>query len=243
MNITVFKQTHCSLFDYITEAMERMLDVHWAVSNVSDLSQIPVEGGLYFDGVELSFVWPMRNVHPIKFELRNWYERISKNPQAPSDLLRAVGKKLTHVVDATCGTGRDALLLVGKGHQVESYELNPIVYLLLLDSYQHLQEEVKAAWKISYGDFQNRQGEIDVLYYDPMFDRSQKSALPRKEMELFHLLGDAPDQATTEKHIEYFKSKVKRLVVKKDLKGKALDLPLTAQYKGKSIRFDLHQLK
>lgn len=243
MNYILFKLVQSEIPQHIQQALHACSDVIWAVSDVSDISQIPPEGGLYYDGSGLSFVWPQRNVLPISFDFDDWVHKMSKSNAPVPDLIKAVGKNTQFVIDATCGSGRDALTMVMKGIKVRSYEKNPIIYLLLIDAIFNLTTEFKELWELIYGDFSDSPDSVEVLYYDPMFDRSGKTALPRKEMELFHSLFTQTTKNEEEKHLAYFKKYVKRLVVKRADKSEPLELPLTAQWRGKTVRYDLHQLK
>jgi 16S rRNA (guanine1516-N2)-methyltransferase len=83
----------------------------------------------------------------------------------------------------------------------------------------------------------------DVVYIDPMFPPSKKSALVKKEMRAFHQLVGA-DQDSGELLEAALEVAIHRVVVKRPLKseyvtGKKPSYSLS----GKAIRFDIYALK
>ena len=130
--------------------------------------------------------------------------RWSKRPIRSGPLFRATrSKSLEFVVDATTGSGKDALFLSSMGHQVKAYERDPVVYLLLFDAhYRLLQSEVanftQLARRISlsWGDVRQvgnfSSNSSWAFFYDPMYTstggkgarKRDRHTLPRKDMQL-----------------------------------------------------------
>lgn len=84
----------------------------------------------------------------------------------------------------------------------------------------------------------------DVIYYDPMYPEklgSKKSALPRKEMQIFkQIVGEDHDSF---EFISWAKSIAKeRVVVKRSLAAKPIMPNPTASYEGKSTRYDMYKI-
>lgn len=115
------------------------------------------------------------------------------------------GKKKNPVIfDATAGLARDAFILACNGAQVHMFERNPIVRLLLKNG---IERAVNSETDISELIRNNLiledkhtiyeyDGELnpDVVYIDPMYPEKVKSALVKKDMQVFHeLVGQDDD--------------------------------------------------
>ncbi len=172
-------------------------------------------------------------------------------------IVRAVaGKGGTRpkVLDATGGLGRDAFILAAAGCRVTIVERLPIVAALLGDGLQRAlhhpgTESIAERIDLLQGDsvcilreMQERGREIEVVYLDPMFPQSRKSALVKKELQVLQMLTteDKPDDGG-----QLLQSALgaasKRVVLKRPRKAPYLtdytpDFSLTA----KTIRFDVY---
>lgn len=115
------------------------------------------------------------------------------------------GKKKNPVIfDATAGLARDAFILACNGAQVHMFERNPIVRILLKNG---IERAVNSETDISELIRNNLiledkhtiyeyDGELnpDVVYIDPMYPEKVKSALVKKDMQVFHeLVGQDDD--------------------------------------------------
>lgn len=170
-------------------------------------------------------------------------------------LTKAIGvqdKANLRVVDATAGLGRDAFVLASLGCELTLIERSPIVGALLEDglaraskaseitsiiSRMHLVKESAHQW------LQQTQQVIDVVYLDPMFPESNKTALVKKEMRVFHELIGKDDDADGLLELALTKANY-RLVVKRP----RLALPLanrepTYALIGKANRFDVYVIR
>ncbi len=185
--------------------------------------------------------------------------------------VRGRSKQALTILDATAGLGRDSFVLASRGFQVTAFERNPIIAALLADGLLRAQHTLAAVATIAARitlycgetlDYLTRLAECDrpdVIYLDPMFPPSQKSALVKKEMRLFQqLLHDsalqnpalhtavstqqlADEQATVALLQAARASARVRVVVKRPAKaqplaGAAPDYALS----GKAIRFDVY---
>jgi 16S rRNA (guanine1516-N2)-methyltransferase len=84
---------------------------------------------------------------------------------------------------------------------------------------------------------------VDVIYLDPMFPHRDKSALVKKEMQVFRqVVGDDDDSdALLEAALAIARY---RVVVKRPRKAEPLNGPLvTTRVEGKSSRYDVYSLK
>ncbi len=171
-------------------------------------------------------------------------------------LARAVGLRggvMPTVLDATAGLGRDAFVLATLGCAVTLVERSKAVAALLRDGLRRAQGDpeagpVVARMKPAPGDaaavmLETREGErAEVVYLDPMYPHSGKSALKGKEMRLFRkLVGDDEDApALLEAALAYA---AKRVVVKRPRLAPPLAGPKpSAAITGKTTRFDVYLL-
>lgn len=103
-------------------------------------------------------------------------------------------KRDLHIVDATAGLGRDALVLASLGANVTLVERNPLVAALLYDGLNRAAltastEALSKRMQLHFAPALSALAElpaVDVVYLDPMFPPRDKSALVKKEMRAFH---------------------------------------------------------
>ncbi|WP_323751249.1 class I SAM-dependent methyltransferase [Marinobacter sp.] len=170
---------------------------------------------------------------------------------------RAVGLQKTkaelHVLDATAGLGQDAFVLAGLGCKVTLFERNPVIHALLADGLARAALNAECASVIqrmtlltgNSVDWLRQAGEevADVVYLDPMFPHRDKSALVKKEMQVFRqVVGDDDDSAQL---LEAALAAARyRVVVKRPRKAPSVEgLEPAAQVEGKSSRYDIYPLK
>src|SRR5690554_7420890 len=170
---------------------------------------------------------------------------------------RAVGLQKTraglHVLDATAGLGQDAFVLAGLGCRVTLLERNPVIHALLADGLARAAlnpdcSPIVARMTLEAGSSidwlaQADPESVDVVYLDPMFPHRDKSALVKKEMQVFRqVVGDDDDSAQLLQAA--LKAARYRVVVKRPRKAPAVEgwEPAT-RIEGKSSRYDIYSLK
>lgn len=172
---------------------------------------------------------------------------------------RAVGLQKTkaglHVVDATAGLGQDAFVLASLGCHVSLFERNPVIHALLADGLARAALNVDctpivARMALQVGssiDWLTKAGEeekvADVVYLDPMFPHREKSALVKKEMQVFRtIVGDDDDsEALLTAALAAAKY---RVAVKRPRKAPAIDGPEPGtRIEGKSSRYDIYPIR
>ncbi|MBH48101.1 MAG: hypothetical protein CME71_08015 [Halobacteriovorax sp.] len=169
--------------------------------------------------------------------------RASPGGFASEPLARALGlikAKPSSVIDASCGSCKDALQVWSWGQKVQAYERNPMVYLLLWDAIR--RHEIPGL-ELHFGSATNLIAQNDqVIMYDPMFAHTdKKKSLARKEMQMFKdLVGPDTDQAQTLEAL--LSSGASRVVIKRPSKLKPLPKP-NHSFEGKTIRFDVYLAK
>jgi len=170
---------------------------------------------------------------------------------------KAVGLQKTratlHVVDATAGLGQDAFVLASLGCRVTLFERNPVIHALLADGLARAALNVDCAAVVermqllegsSIDWLAHADNEAaDIVYLDPMFPHRDKSALVKKEMQVFRtIVGDDVDSgqllAGALECARY------RVVVKRPRKAPAIEGPEpTTRIEGKSSRYDVYSIK
>ena len=111
------------------------------------------------------------------------------------------------LIDATAGFGEDSLILAAAGFQVQLYEFDEVIAVLLKDGMERAMEipELKEAvgrMKLVCGDSTEGMRKLDfkpdIVLLDPMFPARQKSALIKKKFQLIQRL-ESPCCETTHK--------------------------------------------
>jgi len=174
-------------------------------------------------------------------------------------IIKAIGgdkKNRPVVLDVTAGLGRDSFVLASKGYPVTMIERSPIVTALLDDGLKRLSEADEPDLEqvarrlsllkgnaIDYLKGLSSNDKPPVIYIDPMFPLSKKTALVKKEMRAFHdVVGLNEDD---EQLLEYaLDNVINRVVVKRPLKAEPLGKRKPQlSMKGKSVRFDIYTVK
>ncbi len=186
-----------------------------------------------------------------------WKYHKSKRYSLKKELLaRALGVQkhgVHNVWDATCGTGKDTLLMMSYGLNIMSFERQETVASLLIsainDAFENeaLANALNNQFSFNFGtvlDYVDKYDDIewpDAIYFDPMFTDAgrKKKALSRKEMQIFkEVVGDDCDSCEfLEKLLDL---PVKRIIVKRHPGSPKLLEGVNASFEGKSVRYDLY---
>jgi 16S rRNA (guanine1516-N2)-methyltransferase len=156
------------------------------------------------------------------------------------------------VIDATAGMGVDSFFMACLDCKVTAIERSPVIFELLQDGLRRAREDKEiGTWIDDYLVFVQANA-IDylkkikqkpqVVYLDPMFpDMDERSALPKKEMQIFRkLLGaDIDTKALFEAAM---KAASERVVVKRPSEAEPMGHP-THSFEGKTARYDYYQIK
>ena len=166
------------------------------------------------------------------------------------DIAKAVGlnkKDKLHIADFTAGLGRDAFVFANLHCKVSLFERNPVVQLLLADGLYRAQfhdetAEIAKLMQLQCGDslVQQPNEQFDVVYLDPMFPMRKKSALVKKEMQMFHhIVGD--DNDADGLFDLAWQAATYRVVVKRPKGAPPLaNKQPTIEFSGKTGRFDVY---
>lgn len=203
------------------------------------------DSGLIFKNDHLYYLSSERG--EIRFDFNElWKLQLNKKYSLNKEpLAKALGIKnsKSHVWDITCGSAKDSILLLKFGAKVTAFERNPEVAALLLLASKDFNSP---SLQINFGEAKDHSELLntsipDAIYYDPMYpdEGKKKSSLPRKEMQVFReLVGKDSDEE--EVYCWAKESGVKRFVVKRGVKSPTLKNKPSAQYIGKSARYDLY---
>jgi len=169
----------------------------------------------------------------------------------PIALAVGLKKHTPTLVDATAGLGRDALLLARLGCPVIAVERSVILGAMLRDALERAATVPPVGrirpcqMTLIVGDAvdvlarMSDQEAPDVVYLDPMYPPSGKSALPKKEMRILRrLVGDDPDAGGL---LEVARRVARdRVVVKRTPRAPPLAPAPTMSYRGKLARYDVY---
>ncbi|NVK42786.1 MAG: class I SAM-dependent methyltransferase [Oceanospirillaceae bacterium] len=184
--------------------------------------------------------------------------RLRHGGGAGQQIAKAIGVRSgirPRVADVTAGLGRDAFVLASLGCEVQLVERVPVIQALLADGLaraaavpetaeivarMQLQRADSIAWLRQQA---GTEAAPEVVYVDPMFPHSDKSAAVKKEMRLFRdLVGDDADAAAL--LAAALDCAQNRVVVKRPRKAPVIPGPAPSyQLEGKSGRFDIYALK
>lgn len=167
-------------------------------------------------------------------------------------LARAVGLKggaAPSIIDATAGLGRDAFVLASLGAKVTLLERSPVVGALLADALRraHIDPVVAAIadrMQLYVEDaatfLRTLSARPDVVYLDPMYPHTNKSALQKKELRLFRAVVGPDDDAA--KLLEAARCAAQgRVVVKRPVNAPFLaGVKPNGKLASKNTRFDLY---
>lgn len=157
------------------------------------------------------------------------------------------------VLDATAGLGKDSFVLATLGCELTLLERSNIIHALLEDGLERGLLDAETApicqrMTLLQGDALNlmagrlKDNPPQVVYLDPMFPHTDKSAQVKKEMRLFRqIVGDDQDAPALLASALTLASA--RVVVKRPRKAPAVEGPAPSyQLQGKSSRYDIYAL-
>ena len=163
---------------------------------------------------------------------------------------RMRGVDRPRAVDATAGLGEDSLLLAAAGFEVELFERDPVIAVLLEDAVARAREDAGLAsialrMHVHAGDSAEalaRMGECDdgpdVVYLDPMFPGRTKSAAVKKKFQLLHHL-EHPCDDEEALMTAALAARPRKIVVKRPVKGPYLaGVKPSHSVAGKAVRYD-----
>ena len=191
----------------------------------------------------------------INFLEGNTAYRIRQSTSVAQPLAKALGVKQgagTHIIDATAGLARDAVVLACFGCQLELIERSPIIAALLQDGLRRLSlassknQRLSERMHLHIGDAkfliphicQNMC--VEAIYLDPMYPTRTKQALVKKEMRMIRdIVGEDTD--ISELFEIALNSNLRRVVVKRPRNALSLKGPKPSHaITSKNTRYDVY---
>ncbi len=151
------------------------------------------------------------------------------------------------IIDATAGFGEDSIILAAAGFEVEMFEFDEIIALLLEDGLERAkgipelasvvdrmtlrnEDSIKAMPRLEYSP--------DCILLDPMFPGRTKTAKIKKKFQLLQKL-ESPCSTEQELLDAAIAANPKRIIVKRPVKGPYLaNKKPSYSLEGKAIRYD-----
>ena len=163
---------------------------------------------------------------------------------------KALGKsdKPLKILDCTAGLIQDSLLFLTLGHHVTAIEQSKILFLLLQDAVRRSKEthnELFTNFSLIHGNacsFGQKADDFDVIYYDPMYPSSKKSALGSGKLEYLTKILEV-EQISNEPQMDFEVLQlmpVKKMIVKRPIKAEPFDAGINYQVRGKTTRYDVY---
>lgn len=217
------------------------------------INELPLWRGLCFELTAAG--WVLRDLSgdsqkPFALQFESRYAAQGKDP-----LLKAMGKADT-VLDLTAGWGGDAIHIARFGCHVVSVERNPVVFQLLVQALERLDDtELAARLKFLHLDAarpdfssqlvqaRDRAAGFDLVYLDPMFAAKPASrAKTKKPMRLIQKLADRPSEINEQRLFENALAIAdNRVVVKRSIKAPYICARKPqGSIRSKLLRFDLY---
>jgi len=163
---------------------------------------------------------------------------------------KALGKsdKPLRILDCTAGLLQDTLLFLSLGHQVTAMEQSKILFLLLQDGVTRSKKthnELFTNLSLIQGNacsFNHDANAFDVIYFDPMYPPSKKSALGSGQLEYLTKILEVEEISNDpQKDFEVLQlMPVKKMIVKRPIKADPFHSGINYQVSGKTTRFDVY---
>jgi len=224
--------------------------------------QLPVNTAVCFD---LSDNTPklcdddLKNCIQIDFTAGGLAHRLKYGGGKGQTIAKAIGitsKNKPHVLDATAGLGRDALVLANLGCKLTLVEQSPVLADMLNTACEQASDNVlfQQATAAGFDIFnanalsfmqQKKISKADVVYLDPMYPESKKSALVKKDMQLLQkMLGHSSEEDIAALLRAALGFAQQRVVVKRPKAASPIDGPApTLSLSSKKTRYDIYVIK
>jgi 16S rRNA (guanine1516-N2)-methyltransferase len=188
-------------------------------------------------------------------------DRKGPGGQRAHPLVRAFGAPAAAILDLTAGLGSDAYRLAEAGHRVRACERDPVVFALLVTSWEEacrlgrVPPQIASRLEFIHADARELLASIEDgdygedggsgagatvgVYLDPMYPpKRSATALPRREIQVLRqLLGGAQDAAAL---LALARARAARVVVKRPHHAPALASGASFVLESKLVRFDVY---
>jgi 16S rRNA (guanine1516-N2)-methyltransferase len=172
----------------------------------------------------------------------DYFKKSSLQKELLAKALGVKGPYRPKVLDLTAGMLGDSLLMLSFGCEVWATERHPVIRTLIESAIKNAQHPKIQNFHFLASDAQtvlNSIPEVDVIYFDPMFEDANEKTSPKKEMRIFREMVGSDADAEAIFHLALAK-KAKRLVVKRPRHSAFLVQSPSVEYIGKSTRYDVY---
>lgn len=149
-------------------------------------------------------------------------------------------KQALNILDCTAGFGKDAYILSLADCKITANESNILMYALLKDGLKRAHITSIHLSNIDSFDVVNT-NQCEVIYLDPMYPSSNKSAKNNKYMTFLQQFVGHQQDTAEQLFIKALASSAKKIVIKRPPKAEFINQHKpTSQIIGKSARFDIY---
>jgi len=176
--------------------------------------------------------------------------RVRKQNQSKDLILRAVGGGGQRILDLTAGLASDAYVLAENKCEVTAVERSEVVSILVEDGLRRGLNNLRTEGACKRIHLKNSdalsflESEInttwDTVYIDPMFPKKEKTALPKKELQLLQQIVGLGDEEESRRLLSRSGRFSRRVVVKRPMSAPELLPGVSSCLEGRSIRFDIY---
>jgi len=161
---------------------------------------------------------------------------------------KALGRseKPLHILDCTAGMLQDSLLFLSLGHKVSAVEQSSILFFLLQDGIKRSTDKALFSdLTLLHGDackVAQTIEEFDVVYFDPMYPATKKTALGSGQLDyLARILEAESIKSDPQKDFEALRLlSAKKMIIKRPIKAEPFATGINYQVPGKTTRFDVY---
>lgn len=149
-------------------------------------------------------------------------------------------KQATSVLDCTAGFGKDAYLMSLTGSKISACESNLLMYALLKDGFNraHIDHIILNHMDAIHAI---EQTDCEVIYLDPMYPESKKSAKNNKDMTFLQRFVGHQQNMAENLFAKARQSSAQKIVIKRPIKSDhVFNQKPTSQITGKAVRFDIY---
>lgn len=196
---------------------------------------------LYENKLSLLHIQDKHHVY-VDFDSKQLKFRSQAHLNAELIIKAILGKKkqATTIMDCTAGFGKDSYLMSLTGSEIIAYESNPVMNALLNDGLNRFNID-NISLRNQNALNQIKSTHCEVIYIDPMYPSTKKSAKNNKHMMFLQaFVGHQADMAE-DLFEQALLSQCKKIVIKRPVKATyVLNKKPTFQIIGKAARFDVY---
>jgi|GEM_PF-6476691 len=136
--------------------------------------------------------------------------------------IRIKGRLPKTLIDATPGVLKDSFMLANRGIAITAIERQALIYVMVKRALSHVQNSIPYPIDYRFGDAIDDLSKYhsDIIYLDPMYPPSQKSAQVKKDMQVLQRLVGSDEDASELLHSA--RHRAARVVVKRPSGSKPL---------------------